>query len=330
MKLPDGLNKNTSDSKEQSLRERSNRLMLRRKGQIRAKIILLNSAVALIVIMIVLICKVVSLNSQDSLNTLHASKENTKQEDIDKEKNEDTKQDSESTSKQTAAPTPTSDPATPAQAQPSGTTKWIRKNLDKNKPMVALTFDDGPYTPVTKRILSTLEKSNAKATFFCVGSRISQYSESVKDAYAKGCQIASHTYGHVILTSLKTKKIKEQIDKTNEVLQSTIGCQSTVLRPPGGLVNKKVCSAVDVPMICWTVDSEDWKSRNKKKILKKCENIKDGDIVLMHDLYPSTAAAVEKLVPRLKKKGFLMVTVDELFYYKGIKLEQGNVYYSAK
>ena len=192
--------------------------------------------------------------------------------------------------------------------------------------MVALTFDDGPYTPVTKRILATLQKYNEKATFFCVGSRVGQYSQMVQ----QGCQVASHTYGHVLLTKLKKKKILAQINKCNTVLQRTIGCSSTVLRPPGGLVSEKVRNTATEPLVCWSVDSEDWKSRNKKKVLKKCRNIKDGDIVLMHDLYPSTAAAVEKLVPRLKKKGFQLVTIDELFYYKGITLENGKVYYSAR
>ena len=83
-------------------------------------------------------------------------------------------------------------------------------------------------------------------------------------------------------------------------------------------------------MICWNVDSEDWKSRNAKKVVKKCEHIKNGDIVLMHELYYSTAKAVKKLIPKLKKKGFQFVTVDELFYYKGIDLKKGSVYYSAK
>ena len=83
-------------------------------------------------------------------------------------------------------------------------------------------------------------------------------------------------------------------------------------------------------MVCWNVDSEDWKSRNTKKVLKRCNSIQDGDIILMHDLYPTTAKAVATLVPKLRKKGFQLVTVDELFYYKGIKAEAGKVYYSGK
>ena len=113
-------------------------------------------------------------------------------------------------------------------------------------------------------------------------------------------------------------------------MQDIAGCETTALRPPGGLISDKVKKAVGVPMVCWNVDSEDWKSRNKKKILERCASIEDGDIVLMHDLYPTTADAIEKLVPRLVKKGFQLVTVDELFYYKGIKVKPGEVYFSGK
>lgn len=307
----------------QNLRERSRKAMLRRRGQLRAKVILLNSAVALIVIMIVLVCKVISLNSKDSIDSLQMADNKSQQ-----GKQNQVQQKKGSKTPEANAATSASIATTPAPV--NGPDQWIRKNLDASKPMVALTFDDGPYTPVTKRILATLKKYDERATFFCVGSRVDQYAQMVQQEYAQGCQVASHTYGHVNLTKLKKKKIKKEINKANAVLQKTIGCPSTVLRPTGGLINAKVCSAVGEPMVCWSIDSEDWKSRNKKKILKKCKHVRDGDIVLMHDLYPATAAAVEKLVPSLKKQGFLLVTVDELFYYKGIQTKAGAVYYSGR
>lgn len=308
--------------KEVSLRERANRSLVKRKKELRAKMILLNSALALIIIMIVLVFKVVSLNRQGK-GALEVSDKVSTQTDASGKKN-DSKEDNKE--KTDATETPAAD-ATPA---PSGAECWIRKDLEADKPMVALTFDDGPYTPVTKKILATLEKNDAKATFFCVGNRISKYSSVVKQAYSQGCQLASHTYEHAVLTKLKKQQIALQIKKTDEALQNVIGCSTTALRPPGGIVNDKVRNTVKVPMVCWNVDSEDWKSRNKKKILQRCNSIQDGDIVLMHDLYPTTAAAVEILVPRLKKKGYQLVTVDELFYYKGIEAEAGKLYFSGK
>lgn len=301
------------------LRERALHSRARRKKELRTKLILLNSALALIIIMIVLVCKVVSLNRQGN-EALDASKKGNVKVEADKKKGNTDKKSKKP--KATVAPT-----ATPA---PNGSAAWLRKDLDADKPMVALTFDDGPYTPVTKKILKVLEENDAKATFFCVGNRAPMYSDMVKKEYALGCQVASHTYGHVFLTKVKKKQIKAQVNKVDKVMEKIIGCSTTALRPPGGCVDDRVRSIVKVPMVCWNVDSEDWKSRNTKAVLKRCRSISDGDIVLMHDLYPTTAAAVEKLVPRLKKKGFQMVTVDELFYYKGIKATGGKVYFSGK
>lgn len=307
--------------KQISLRERSMPAHMKRRREVRSKLIFLNSAVALIVIMVVLIVKVVSLQSSASPKVKSAS---VAKSDTVAEKNKNTGE--KDIREEEASPTPA-----PTAAAVSGADKWIRKDLNKNKPMIALTFDDGPYTPVTKRILAALEKHQSKATFFWVCNRIPRYEESVRQAYNQGCQVASHTYEHVILTELKKKKsIVAQVDKANREVKRVIGCEVTALRPPGGAVNSKVRKSVKLPMICWDVDSEDWKSRNAKKILQRCKSVKDGDIILMHDLYPATAKAVEKLVPQLKKKGFQLVTIDELFYYKGITLKAGCVYYSGQ
>lgn len=303
-----------------SLRERASKSRQRRKKELRSKVILINSGLALIIIMVILVWKVVSINSQggSDANMADAPKHKAEAESDTSQNKKDKKQEEK------ASPSPA-----PTEA-PSGQDMWLRKDLDSDKPMVALTFDDGPYAPVTEKILKVLEKYNARATFFCVGNRIPSYTEVVKKAYSQGCQIASHTYEHKVLNNLKKNQINAQIKKTDRELQKVVGCSTTALRPPGGFVNDRVKKAVKIPMVCWNVDSEDWKSRNTKKVLGRCRTIEDGDIVLMHDLYPTTAKAVTALVPQLHKKGFQMVTVDELFYYKGIKAEGGTVYYSGK
>lgn len=308
------------EERDAELKARALRFERRRKRELRTRMILLNSALALVIILIVLVCKVVSLNRAGGGASDASQKGSVK---VEAEKGKKTeKAEKKKKAEATAAPT-----ATPA---PEGSDRWLRKDLDPDKPMVALTFDDGPYAPVTKKILKTLEKNDARATFFCVGNRVRTYSEMVKQEYAQGCQVASHTYDHVFLTKVKKKQIKKQVDQVDQVMQKVIGCTTTALRPPGGCVNDKVRSVVKVPMVCWNIDSEDWKSRKTAAVLKRCRAIRDGDIVLMHDLYPTTAAAVEKLVPRLKKKGFQLVTVDELFYYKGIRTKNGKVYFSGR
>lgn len=305
-------------SETDSLRERYQVSHMIRKKQVRTRIILLNAAIALIVIMIMLVFEVTALNKEPETSENAAeisSQKNTKKKSDNKDEN--TVDDSENTGDETE----------------KSNGQWIRKNLDASKPMVALTFDDGPNGIVTKKIIATLNKYHQKATFFCVCNRIPKYNNAdvVKRAYVSGNQIASHTYGHVILTSLKSpNSIKRQVTQANQVIKDVIGCEPTALRPPGGFVNDKVKKSVDLPLIGWSIDTEDWKSRNCHKILLKCQSIEDGDIVLMHDLYPTTAQAVAKLVPRLVKKGYQLVTIDELFYYKKIRLENGKIYYNGK
>jgi len=321
MSLQEDLKKDTGREGE-SLKDRREKLFIGRKREVRVRLVLLNSCLALIIIMIVLAGKVISLNTADD-------KAATVAENTAPEKGRDEKNGKSEEKEEQPEPEATKTPEI-LQTAAAGTSRWLRKNLDADKPMVALTFDDGPYAPVTKRILATLKKYDSKATFFCVGNRIPGYADVVKKAYNQGCQLASHTFEHKVLSTAKKKQIIWQIKKTDNALQDAIGCHTTALRPPGGFVNDKVRNTVNVPMVCWNVDSEDWKSRNTKKVLKRCSSIRDGDIVLMHDLYPTTAKAVAVLVPRLRKKGFQLVTVDELFYYKGIKTEAGKVYFSGK
>lgn len=290
--------------REKSFRERSEESRKRKK--ITGKWILTNAALALLIIIIVLSAKAAFVGKTEKKNTTQNRKK----------------------VETTAVPTGT--PASAATPEAVGADRWIRKDLDPTKPMVAFTFDDGPYSKVTRRILKAFQKSGGRATFFVVGNRVATYAETLKLTYDQGNQIGSHTYDHSDLSKMSKAKIKKEIDKTNKAVSKVIGCEVTALRPPYGNVSKRMRKNVPVPMYYWSLDSEDWKSRNVKKILKRCQDIRDGDIVLMHDLYPTTAGAVEKLVPKLVKQGFQLVTIDELFYYKKIKTKQGKVYYSGR
>ena len=122
----------------------------------------------------------------------------------------------------------------------------------------------------------------------------------------------------------------KELDESNTAVKQVIGREVSAIRPPEGAVNDLMRKTFKIPMIYWSIDTEDWRSRDASQILQRAKKIKDGDIVLMHDLYPSTADAVQTLIPRLKKKGFQLVTVDELFYYKKIKAEGGKVYFSGR
>lgn len=202
--------------------------------------------------------------------------------------------------------------------------------VSKDK-MIALTFDDGPYPPVTNRILDLLEENGAKATFFVMGNRMEEYGDTVEKAYSLGCQIGNHTFSHKDLTKLSADKIRYEVEHSNDLITKYAPVGNAVLRPPYGAKNDLVYKTVNVPMITWSVDPEDWKSRDKDQVIKNIiDVVQDGDIVLMHDLYSSTADAMEVVIPKLIEMGYQLVTVDELFEAKGITLEAGNIYRNAK
>jgi peptidoglycan/xylan/chitin deacetylase (PgdA/CDA1 family) len=201
------------------------------------------------------------------------------------------------------------------------------EEVDATAPMVAFTFDDGPNPEYTQRILDVLTANYSHATFFVVGNNAENYPDMLKAISLAGCEIGNHTYGHKNLTSLTTDEVEEQIDKVNRAVRKATGESTTVIRPPYGAYNDEVLSLMQEPVVLWDLDTEDWDSRNAKKVTEKVlENIKDGDIVLMHDIYDSTAEAVETLVPKLKEQGYQIVSVSELARYKGKTLELNKAY----
>lgn len=202
--------------------------------------------------------------------------------------------------------------------------------INPNKKMVALTFDDGPYRPATNRILAALEKYNSHATFFVVGSRLTTYSDCLKKEKAIGCEIGNHTYNHTTLTKASKVTIQSEIKKTDDLVKNYTGSRATVLRAPGGSVNDSVRRAVDRPLINWSVDTLDWKTRSTSSTVAAVKrNVRDGSIVLMHDLYLATAQAAETIIPWLVNQGYQLVTVSEMMQVKGVEMQSGQVYYAA-
>lgn len=282
------------------------------QGDSRSIWIMISAAVVLGIVIIAMAVQLVRLNRQGEQNKSQIKTEAS----VDQKKKN---------TKEAEKPAGTKEPE-----EEKVRVEHIRKDLAPEKPMVALTFDDGPYDRVTNRIVKVLAKHDSRATFFVVGNRVERYADTMKNAYNKGNQIATHTFDHGDLSKMKKKQIRRELKRAFRVMKKINGENPTMLRPPYGNVNDKMRQTIRIPMIYWNVDTEDWASRNKDKILSRCKSIKDGDIVLMHDLYPSTAAAVEKLVPKLRKKGFQLVTVEELFYYKGIDAKGGKVYFNGR
>ena len=197
--------------------------------------------------------------------------------------------------------------------------------------VIALTFDDGPYTPVTMRILDALEPYGAHATFFVVGNRVGNYKECVIRATNMGCEIGDHTWSHQTLTKLSADGVQSQIGDCASTVYNLTGIYPHVMRPVGGSYNTTVSNNVGMPMIIWSIDTNDWKYKDSQHVINEVLNyVKDGDIVLMHDLYESTATAVETIVPALIEAGYTLVTVSELAEYKKVQMENGKAYFSMR
>ena len=193
---------------------------------------------------------------------------------------------------------------------------WVRLQDNKanpSKPMVALTFDDGPRPASTGRILNVLEKYNARATFFVVGNFAVNNSRILNRMVSMGCQIGNHTYTHPNLKYLSAQGVLSEINRTAEVIKNAVGFYPTAIRPPYGSYGDTVRKVTEQPLILWSIDTLDWQHRNTNKIVDAIlNNVRDGDIILMHDLYDTTAAAVEIVVPILVSRGYQLVTVEEL------------------
>lgn len=232
---------------------------------------------------------------------------------------------------QTAAPTdqPSQQPtAEPTISPGMMVSQYTGRTLDKTKPAVALTFDDGPSNQ-TGRILDALEKDGGLATFFLVGDRVEKYAETAQREYASGCLVGTHMYSHTKLTDMTAAEVENELNQCRAIHLSVIGAQPSVARPPYGSANATVREAMNLPLINWSLNSNDWETRDADRIYNDVmNNIQDGDIVLFHDLKDFSASAIERIVPALTKQGYQLVTVQELFELKGRTLEPGVLYSS--
>ena len=199
-------------------------------------------------------------------------------------------------------------------------------NIDASKPMVALTFDDGPGER-TGELLDQLEKYNAHATFFMQGKNIPGKEDFVKKMKEIGCELGNHSYDHPQLTKLSADKIANQIGTTNDLIQQAAGSTATVMRPPYGAINDTVRSSVGLPMILWSIDTLDWKTRNAQSSIDTVMNdVQDGDVILMHDIHTESIDAALVLIPKLEEAGYQLVTVSEMAKAKGVALQNGEKY----
>jgi peptidoglycan-N-acetylglucosamine deacetylase len=198
----------------------------------------------------------------------------------------------------------------------AATAKRDQSILKPGEKYVALTFDDGPNPDVTPRVLKVLKEHQAKATFFMLGSQVEKHPSLAAQVAKAGHEIGNHTDHHMNLTKLGESKIKKEIQSSNQKIQDATGEASTLIRPPYGAINSEVeelASRNGSSLILWSVDSLDWKSKNIDAINKVVnQEVVSGAIILLHDVHPTTADALPKLLTTLEEEGYHFLTVSQL------------------
>ena len=189
------------------------------------------------------------------------------------------------------------------------------------KPMIAITFDDGPSRAITPKILELLEKYDARATFCVVGYVLEKHTDIGKQIFESGSELIGHSWNHKDLTKLTNEAIKEQLLSTNALIEEITGAAPAFYRPPYGAVNtrlREVSQELELSLLMWSIDPKDWKTKNAKLIYEHIvDNVKEGSVILCHDLYESTLEMLEPLLVELTKQ-YRFVTISELFAEKEI------------
>lgn len=203
---------------------------------------------------------------------------------------------------------------------------YYDENLDPMKPIIAMSFDDGP-SKYTERILAALQANGAKATFFMVGYNIKKQADRVRMVYEAGCEIGNHTLDHTSLKEGTAEEIMARVYDNEELLNTIVPVGRVLVRPPYGSFNDLTKEVIQRPMVNWSVDSRDWETKNADKIVAQIkQDARDGYIILMHDLYEPTAEAAERIIPWLIEQGYQITTISNMYAARGEELKDGHVH----
>ena len=197
---------------------------------------------------------------------------------------------------------------------------------EKNKKVVALTFDDGPDGNTTPQALDILAKYKIKATFFVQGKNIAGNEAILKRMQADGHEIGNHSWNHPVLTQLSLEDAKKQITDTEDAIKNVLGKSSKLMRPPYGAISDDIRNSLDLSFILWNVDSLDWKTKNEASIFTEIQHqTSDGSIILLHDIHQPSVNSLPKVIEYLQEQGYSFVTVSEML---NTRLKPHEIYYS--
>lgn len=214
------------------------------------------------------------------------------------------------------------------EAEAAGMVASGGRYIDPNAPMVALTFDDGPYAPVGNRIMDCAELYGGRVTFYVVGERVNTYQSEILRMHNNGHEIGNHTQNHKHLQKLGALEIRQQVEACNQAVAAITGEAPKTVRLPGGGKNSTVLANISQPIVLWDVDTRDWKTRNAASSIQTVlSQVKDGSVILMHELYGASGDAAVTIIPELVRRGYQLVTVSELAQFRG-GMAGGTVYYS--
>lgn len=193
---------------------------------------------------------------------------------------------------------------------------------------LALTFDDGPSGRFTRRLLDGLAQRNAKATFFLCGYRLKDYPDEAQRIFDEGHEIGLHGYSHRSMKTMSRREIAQEIVDTRALLPDR--CQPVWLRPPGGCCSDGLCQVTackNLGILNWSVDPRDWNTSDSSAIVQSVvKNVRDGDVVLLHDMSDSSVDAALAIVDILQARGYEFVTVSELAKIRDVTIVCGQVY----
>lgn len=204
-------------------------------------------------------------------------------------------------------------------------------NTDARK--LAITFDAAWGAEDTDRLLQILNKYNAKATFFVVGTWAENNSSELYKLFSAGHEIGNHSYAHKLYGKLSTEEIVADTEKCNKLIADITGVAPVLFRFPSGDYNENAVKTVrqqQLEPIQWNVDSLDWQGLSKDEIVKRVvSGADDGSIILFHNDVKNTPEALEEILNVLSKKEYSFVTVSQLIYSKPYRIDATGKQYSA-
>ena len=196
----------------------------------------------------------------------------------------------------------------------------------RTRPMLALTFDDGPGQ-YTDRLLDCLEENGAHATFFMLGELVGSYPDTVRRMAELGCEIGNHSWDHTQQTTIDLDSVVSQFSRTDDALIQACGQAATVFRAPYGSYNQDIIDAVGKPHVMWSLDSLDWSYKDVdldyQEIMEKGD-LSDGTIILMHDIHEPSVECATRIIPELIEQGYKLVTISEMAEAKNVILQHAS------